>query len=1020
MTNALRTFETRWDRLQANLTRLKGYRKDARWSWSQNDAPFEPVELPAGWDGAGRRVRFATTYTIPEQVAGIRTAGSELKLYSHFTTVTTTIRVDGVQRFREAYWTDFRLPEVIVTPSAVPAATHHVELECEPFEGSAGMVPLDFMLSAVEANIANLETVLEAARVVLALDPKAAELALAELEKPAFEWPELSAACARARELLLPFSASIKQRRVYAMGQCHIDLNFLWPMEDTVLTVVSSYRAICDMLDEFPELVFTHTQAATYEILERHEPALLKRIEAHVASRKWEVLAATWTESDTNLPSGEALIRQFLYGQAYCAKRFGTRAKIAWYPDAFGHSFNLPQILKGCGISNYFFWRCGDQSKPLFTWKGLDGTEVTAFNCDYYLRHVSAPRVGKFSRLLAERFEIQESPYVFGVGNHGGGPSRADIERLRQLQADPLMPTLEFSSAQRYFDTTVAHAGKLPTICRELNFVFDAAYSSHADIKWHNRRCENLLYACEAISALQRGGSPYPRAALQQAWKHKLFNDFHDFLGGTSIREAYAYGLARAEEVEALAQTELEARLLTAQRQHAGPGEQELVAMNPLPWPRTAVVKLSGCKAGFTGVRDDAGQTLPVQYVDIDTLIFVAPFSATAIRNFVLVSSDPAPNAPEASPAPTLDEANLTLSNELLTLTLLPDGTIKTLLDRRTGSPILHTQDSLEVPVCFSDYAEVTRPHLNNHLTVQHEAPVDGSAWFLGRIAGHTALTTPISISFEAGPVRAAAHIVYRYQESTLRQTLSLYRGVPWVEISWDIDWRQVGHRDTGTDILRCSFTPLVEHSRAHFEIPCGAIEREANGREVPTQRWLALSNQERGFAILNDAKYGCSVQGRTMSLTMLRTAYWPDATSDVGRHQFAYGLYPLMGSFETSDVARRGVEFNQPILAVAPKTGTANVNSTTWVSVEVEPQNVVVSAIKCAESSNALVVRIYESHGLPTVGTLRLAPAPKRIRKLNHLEEATPEGTSTLSQKGDITTFSLRPFEICTLELEY
>ena len=1016
--------ERRMAALGERIQALKSYRQTCNWSWQKDSGEFERITLPASWDGTGTTVCFRTSFDVPTSIHGIPVAGASVKLYSHFTTVTTSIRIDGELRFREQYWTDFRLPEVIVTNAAQPGQTHGVELECEPFGGSAGMVPLDFMISSVESALRSLETVVEAIAMVHGLDPEVAERALNELETCAFSWPDLEQAQERARAILLPLSPILKQRRVFALGQCHIDLNFLWPMADTVRTVVSSYTAICDMLDEFPELCFTHTQAATYEILEQHDPALLERIEVHAKAGRWEVLAATWTEGDTNLPSGEALIRQFVVGQSTCERRFGTQAKVAWYPDAFGHSFNLPQILRGVGIEHYFFWRCGDQSQPLFRWRGIDGSEVTAFNSDYYLRQVSAPRVGKFSRLLAERFSILESPYVFGVGNHGGGPSREDIQELQKLNADPLMPTIEFARTASYFANAATHQANLPVIERELNFVFDAAYSSHADMKWHTRTCESLLYTCEALGALFAPAIPYPRAELDRAWKHKLFNDFHDFVGGTSIREAYDYGLARAVEVEDFAESAIQARLrevapLPATEEAAGC----VAVFNSLPWSRTAVVEVNDCPKGIVAARSESGQALPVQYLNDSTLMFVAPeLAPTGVSRFQLETQSASSSESQASLQPTLNAETRTLENEFLRLTLLPDGSIKTLLDKRTGQPILHTQDSLDIPVCFSDYAEVTRPYANNALLVQHELPVEGSAWFLGRSRGQTQLYSPTELSFQAGPVMVSAVVSYRYKESNLRQELRLYTGIPWVDVRHEIDWREQGNRDTGTDILRVTFSPLVKNGRAHFEIPCGSLEREAAGREVPTQRWLDLSNDHGGFALLNNAKYGCSAEGRTLRLTLIRSAYWPDATSDVGTHTFAYGLYPHSGNFAGSDVVRRGMEFNQPVHAVRlPNPGhpTPAISPRPLPQLAISPQNIVVSCLKLAEASDALVLRVYEAHGLPTQGSLRITPAPRHVEVVNLLEKSAPSDAIAVTLSGETLTFSLRPYEILTLKWE-
>ena len=328
---------------------------------------------------------------------------------------------------------------------------------------------------------------------------------------------------------------------LHMIGNAHIDPVWLWQWPEGYQEVRATFQSAIDRLEEYPDFVFTSDSVVFFQWVEETDPALFERVRERIADGRWQVIGGWWLEPDCNIPAGESYVRQALYGQRYLQDRFGIAATTGANLDSFGHNATIPQLLRGAGMDSYVFLRPGPNEKelegPVFWWESPDGSRVLAYRIPH---EYCAPRDdlgGHLEKALAELPDDQEELMVFyGVGNHGGGPTKANLESIARLNRGGELPPLELSSVRSYFDS-VSGNGDLPVLRGELQHHSAGCYTTHSPIKRWNRRAENLLLRAEKWSAVadRLGAQGYAREELTEAWKLLLFNQFHDTLAGTSI-----------------------------------------------------------------------------------------------------------------------------------------------------------------------------------------------------------------------------------------------------------------------------------------------------------------------------------------------------------------------------------------------------------------------------------------------------------------------------------------------------
>jgi alpha-mannosidase len=778
-----------------------------------------------------------------------------------------------------------------------------------------------------------------------------------------------------------PLAAEIRSDTLHLIGNSHIDAAWLWPWSETIEVIRDTWRTSLKLAEIFPGYIFSASSAAFYDAMDRLEPALADSIVAAIEAGNWVPVGGWWVESDLNVPAGESLVRQGLYGQRYFEQRFGFRSRVAWTPDCFGYPWSVPQILKGAGL-DYFVTqkiRWNDSTEfpyNAFYWEGLDGSRVLTYN-PYGYTHDLNPNA-----LVRQRIEDRQRTgsnhqlVLYGVGDHGGGPTIEMLERAEDLRRVPTFPTMVYDEPLEALQDVQGwgqNRAELPTWRDELYLEYHrGTYTSQAEVKRRNRLSETMLHTTEALLAV--GRQPYPRRRLEEAWRLILFNQFHDILPGSSIREVYEdadafYDRAWAtlDSLSRSSFAELRQRLDT---RADGPA---VVVFNSLGWERDGVVQVQGAD----------GRSQRIVAVDVPA------YGARVIRPEGARLSEEMRRYAAPSAGPDWIE-NGFLRVEVDTLT----GAIRRIVDK-------------------SDGREVLTPAGGNVLQVFDDRPSAWDAWNIVTDGAMWEVTDVRAVESSSDAWEAWIRLERRWGNSVFRQTLLLGRMSRYLDVLNEVDWHE------RRKALKVAFGLNVEADSATYEIPYGTTGRSGTPRttaerakfEVPGQRWADVSQVDYGVSILNDSKYGWDYRGDVLRLTLLKSPIWPDSTADRGTQRFRFAVYPHAGDWRIAGTVRRAAEYNTPLLAAfePPHDGPLG-EEVSFASADAT--NVEVAWLKRAEDSDAWVLRLVEWHGRAAAVEARLGCRIGSARRANLLEDAG----EPLPVDGDRFSVEVHPFEIATV----
>lgn len=800
----------------------------------------------------------------------------------------------------------------------------------------------------------------------------------------------------------------------HLVGHAHIDLSWLWRWEETVADIATfTFKGTLAQMDKLPGLTFAQSQAAIYEAMEKDYPDLFQRIARKVKEGTWVPVGGMWVEPDLNMPDGESLARQLLYGKRYFLDKFGVDVKVGWNPDSFGHNWQLPQILRKAGIESYVFGRCPPVPDPthVFWWEGMDGSRVLGYVPPGWYNVDLGEGTRKILESARKNTDVRDFMLLYGAGDHGGGPRDADIVAIKKYRNDPNEPRLEFDVPEAYFKRIIEKAADFPVVKRELNFTFPACYTTQAETKKNNRQLENLLLAAENFSAVAVTSGYrdyYPERDLDEAWKIVLRNQFHDILDGSSIGPVYDevaefYGQARKRGERAL---DFSLETISNMIDTRGEGFP-IVVYNPLFWERTEpafaeVVVPPDAKTalawdGTVRMTDGEGKDIAVQVlekrIEDGATVFRVVFIAEDVPSLGYKLCRIIPTEKAWSGPAVVRAGARELENEFLKVRLDPKtGWVESLYDKASGREVL--------------------AGAANVLEAITDEPASMSAWELGLkdTVGRAGENGAAFELVERGPVRVVLRVKSRFRDSTFEQDLILYRGVPRLDCRVRLDWQE------RNIMIKAAFPLNLKTPAARFEIPYGSIVRPADGTEVPALRWVDVSEQsgEYGVSLLNDSKYGFDVKGGVMRLSVIHGATAPDPEADRGKHELLYSILPHRGDWKAAETTRRGMELNSPLIARVPLVhgGTLpKVHS----FVRVGPGNVILSALKkeMGYAERGLVLRLYEIHGEKTEAKLEF-PWPVDAQETDLIER--PSGK--LLGSGAAISVPLAPYEIKTIRV--
>jgi alpha-mannosidase len=805
---------------------------------------------------------------------------------------------------------------------------------------------------------------------------------------------EMMATVRAGRQLLQPLLAcrnGSTSPLMTCFGHSHIDVAWLWPLQETERKCGRTFSSQLALMDEYPEYKFLQSQTHLYWMTKTRYPELYARIKRAIRKGQWIPDGAMWVEADTNVTGGESLIRQFIHGKRFFKEEFGVNSELMWLPDVFGYSGAMPQIMAGCGIKYFstqkIFWTYnGGDPFPynLFWWEGIDGTKVLSYlHNDYNSETKPASILQRWHERVQKDSSHKGRLLPFGWGDGGGGPTRQHLEFLRRLKNLEGMPRCEMAAPVKFLKT--ADNGALPTWVGELYFqAHRGTYTSQARTKRGNRLCEiglrelELWGAAAAVLARYR----YPLQKADRLWKDVLLCQFHDIIPGSSIHRVY-------EESEALhADVLAKARALadTARTKLLKADKDAITVFNSLGFKRDALLELP---RGFPGVATADGTPIPSQ--------------KTGSRTFALVKDVPAcgwTSLRRAKPAKIPGGVRATpdrMENEFLALTLNATGEVISILDKQSGremaaGPCNSFHLYKDVPGWF-DAWDID--------SMYKQQPVD-----LDR-------TAAIEVTAE-GPVFASLRVTRKINKSSLVQDIVLRAGSRRVDFRTRVDWRE-SHK-----LLKVNFPVTVSSKDALHDIQFGHLRRpthatlpyDASRFEVCNNKWTALTEEARGAAVLNDCKYGVSVEGNSINLTLLKSALAPDMTADKGAQEFTYAFYCWNGPFKEGGLHQSAYDLNMPVTSVAG-FGTRLDPVSLF---DLDANNVVIETVKPAEDgSGDIVVRLYESARTATRCVLHTTLPVRKVLETDMLEK-TVRVIDRLGNGGIELDF--RPFEIKTLRL--
>ncbi len=857
---------------------------------------------------------------------------------------------------------------------------------------------------------------------------------------------------AALRQRLLPLAKNIKQRHFNLLGHAHLDMAWLWTTAETYEVAQRTFSSVLDLQQNYPHLTFGHTTPALYEWLEHHRPELFAAIGDAVKQGKWEVLGGMWVEPELNLVSGESLVRQLLYGQKYFKDKFGDITRVAWLPDSFGFTWQLPQIFQQSGIDYFVTGKLhwNDTNKfPLgcFWWESPDGTRLLTLMSPPNVTGVMDTNPMVMSDYAVEwesQTGLQEIFWLPGVGDHGGGPTKDMIDVAAKWDKSPFFPKIEFTTASKYLAKIKRNADKLPLWQDELYLeLHRGCYTTHADQKKFNRYCETLLYEAELWATIANLVNPngfaeqaiFPimyntgektpcqgwQQHLETAWKKVLFNQFHDILPGTSIPEVFTEANRDWETAIEIAENILSAALEAVAECIALPSPphtnaKTLVIFNSLNWKRSEIVEIE--TSNNCQVYDYEGNLVRSQFIDGNKLLFLAKdIPSVGYRLYWLVE------AKKTKAETNSINLDYILENKYLTVTVNSQtGDLDSIFDKINQREILSSAgNKLQAFVDKGQYWDAWNIDPNYEQYPLPDTKLKSIQWL------------------EKGELHQRIRVVKTLGKSEFIQDYILQINSPILKINNYVDWQETNV------VVKTAFPLNIESDRFTREIACGAIEHptlpqteldkgevtaspvadasSATRRtkwEVAALKWVDLTDNsgEYGVSLLNDCKHGHDFNSNQIRLTLLRSSLWPDPTCDRGKHQFTYAIYPHQKDWRKAKTVQKSYELNVPLrkLAIDKSQQKNNLDkqklSVETKFLELSAENLILMAFKPSEEHDGeIIMRFYECCGKTTKFSLQ-----------NELYLASDSQTNNLEQvavnSNKKTEIAVNPWQIITFKV--
>ena len=711
------------------------------------------------------------------------------------------------------------------------------------------------------------------------------------------------------------------------IGHTHIDVAWLWTLEQTAEKAQRSFSTVISLMKQYPDYIFMSSQPQLYEYVKESDPELYEKIKERIKEGRWEAEGAMWLEPDTNIPSGESLIRQIMYGKRFMREEFGIDNKILWLPDVFGYSAALPQIMKKSGVDTFFTTKlCWNETNQFpydnFVWEGLDGSQVFAVLTDSYSKDLTPKLAMDSMKKHASKKYSNVHPCTVGFADGGGGTTAHMMEIYERLKYG--LPGFPKVTMQRVGDTlnkikeqffrNSEELRDMPKWVGELYFeMHRGTYTTMAENKLNNRKSEFVYGAAEGLSVIAEKllGLEYPKKIFDENWRTILKNQFHDIIPGSSIEAVYDDSRKEYEKILSDG-NEIYNNALDSIASNISSDGGYLV-YNPSSFERDEVIE---CDGEYFGVKN------------------IPPFGYAVVK-------------------PEIQENNIKatdkhLENEYLSIDFDDDYHIVSIFDKTLERQVVANGGLANVLEIFEDY------------------PRDFDAWEITEyykqkkwIADDVSETEIIN-----APLYASVKIKRKYNLSVITQEIRLTANSRRLDFITDIDW----HEDHS--LLKAAFPLAIRTNTASCDVQFGYVERPAvlNNSwdkakfEICAHKWVDMSEGDYGISLLNDCKYGYSVSDNVLKISLLKSSTYPNPNADRGKHHFMYSLYPHCGNVGSSDVVKQGYIINKPLKAKKIEKNSNGILPKRFSFVSSDKKNVVIETVKKSEDSKGVIIRLFDA----------------------------------------------------------
>ncbi|MBN2089843.1 alpha-mannosidase [candidate division KSB1 bacterium] len=767
---------------------------------------------------------------------------------------------------------------------------------------------------------------------------------------------------------------------------------------------LDQFRLIIENLDNYPQFSFTGGDAYAFWLIEQYRPEIFSQFQKFIKKGQWEVIGGTWVEPALALINGESLIRQFLYGKNYFKEKFNLDIMIGWMPNNISYPITLPQILQNSGV----------KILPLFNTEAIN--DVRIWECpegSRVLGHFLSPRnilnkvddsIGKGIQRLASPGAI-ESPRFFGISPEAKSDFRRDIEKILQLDQLKIYPQVKMGRLDDYYQASLPLAidsvlalTSLPVLNREIPFAHQGCWTSQAKMKWHNRRAETFLPIAEMFAWLaSHFRYTYPISQLHESWRRLLANQEYELLAGMASSTAYQAAQKSYQQIfETTNQILREALGTLAANINTQFSEREalpLIVFNSLNWSRSGSLEIAvSPEPGMNQIEifDSDGLAVPIKITNrqggLIRFVFLAKdVPEMGYRTYWVIQHQ------GTEPEPIQRSPRFNFENDFLKISIDEQtGTIKEFFDKKLNHDLIRGGGA--------------------EFQIQTDRPVTLPIQNLGLIGPIIKLNTPTHIDvIEDNLIRKIIRVEYQYQNSILIQNYIFYKELSWLEVQVAVNWQEQ------QKMLKIAFPIQISNPTASFDVPFGIVTRPRNGQEVLAQKWCDLSNKELGLTIINDCKYGFDVKGNTIRMSVLRSPVVADSALDQGFHSFSYTLSPHLNDCKKGNSIQQGLNFNVPLVYLFTNMHKG-VYPPASSFMKIDPDQIILSALKKAHNSEKTILRVYESLGEKVAAKITFPRLARSVSLTDLLEWSNEK----LAQRGSEINFQINPYQIKTFHIEF